>query len=108
MTNYLELLESLKSLENLRAKIGSEGEVLFDCWLAASVPGGTARTDKAYLQLRSRKAQFDGRKSKYVRASEVGRYEAAIARGKQLKQLTQQIETLQKRLEKIERAISCP
>ncbi|MBD2067354.1 hypothetical protein H6F93_07395 [Leptolyngbya sp. FACHB-671] len=106
MKGYLELLENLKTLEAERAKIGSEGDVLFDCWIAQSKPGGTARTNATHWQLRSRKAQFDGRKSKYLKAFEVGQYEAAIARGKQLKELKRQSETLQKRIIKVEAMIA--
>jgi hypothetical protein len=106
MDKYLELLENLKALEAERARISREGDVLFDCWLAVSKPGGTAKTTNAHWQLRSRKAQFNGKKSKYIKAAEVGQYEAAIARGKQLKQLDQQIETLRQRIGRIEAAIA--
>ncbi|PSB25351.1 hypothetical protein [Stenomitos frigidus] len=106
MTKYLELLESLNTLEAERTRISNEGDVWFDCWLAASKPGGTARSQKAHWQLRSRQAQFSGKKSKYVKSSEVGQYEAAIARGKHLKTLDRQIELLQKRVERIEGMIA--
>ncbi len=106
MNKYLELLEKLKTLKAEKVRIIAEGDVLFDCWLAASKPGGTARSNKAHWQLRSRKAQFDGKKSKYIKVAEVGQYEAAIARGKQLKQLGRQIEALRQRVGKIESAIA--
>ncbi len=106
MTKYLELLESLKTLETEKARISGEGNVLLDCWLSESKPGGTARSQKAHWQLRSRKAQFNGKKSKYIKASDVGLYQAAIARGKQLRQLDQQIEALRQRISKIEVAIA--
>jgi hypothetical protein len=102
MDKYLELLEKLKAMEAESYRIREEGDVLFDCWMAESKPGGTARSNNAHWQLRSRKAQFGGKKSKYVKASEVGQYEAAIARGKQLKELDRQIEALQKRITKVE------
>jgi hypothetical protein len=41
---------------------------------------------------------FDGKKSKYLKMAEVGEYEAAIARGHQLKQFDQQIEALRQRI----------
>lgn len=102
MSRYLELLEKLKSLEAERSQISSEGDVILDAWLAQSKPSGTARTSKPHWQLRSRKPQFGGKKSKYLKAAEVSQYEAAIARGKQLKELDRQIKTLQQRIEKIE------
>lgn len=106
MDKYLALLESLKALETEKARINGEGTVLFDCWLAASKPGGTAKTDKAHWQLRSRKPQFTGKKSKYLKVAEIGQYEAVIARGKQLKQLDRQIEALRQRIGKVEAAIA--
>lgn len=106
MKGYLKLLESLKVLEGERAKISSEGDVLFDCWIAQSKPGGTARTTTAHWQLRSREPQFNGKKSKYLKASEVGQYEAAIARGKQLNQLSKQIEALRLQVTRLETLIS--
>ncbi|MBD2058119.1 hypothetical protein H6F88_19230 [Oculatella sp. FACHB-28] len=106
MKAYLELLENLKTLEAERVKISGEGDVLFDCWIAQSKPGGTARTNTAHWQLRSRKAQFNGRKSKYLKASEVGQYEAAIARAEQLKKLNWQIEAVQKRISKVEAVLA--
>jgi hypothetical protein len=83
-----------------------ERDVLFDCWIAASKPGGTARTQKAHYQLRSRKPMFDGKKSKYLKIAEMRQYETAIARGKQLKQMDRQIEALRQRIGKIETAIA--
>jgi hypothetical protein len=75
---------------------------LLDCWIAQSKPSGTARTEHAHWQLRSRKAQFGGKKSKYLKASEVRQYEEAIARGKELKRLEREIGALQQKVEKIE------
>ena len=106
MQKYLELLEALKMLEAERTRISHEGDVLLDCWLAQSRPSGTARTNHAHWQLRSRKPQFSGKKSRYVKAAEVGQYAAAIARGQHLKHLARQIETLQRRIGKIETAIA--
>ena len=106
MNRYSELLKTLEDLEAERTRISGEGDVLLDCWLAESKPGGTARSQKAHWQLRSRKAQFNGKKSKYVRAADVEQYEAAIARGKQLRQLDRQIEALHQRIVKIEAVIA--
>ncbi|MEP0925359.1 hypothetical protein [Leptolyngbya sp. ST-U4] len=106
MTRYFALLKNLEALEAERNRISNEGDILFDCWLAPSKPGGTARTGKAHWQLRSRKAQSAGKKSKYIKASEVGQYEAAIDRGKTLRQLDKKIELLRKRIEQIDAIIA--
>lgn len=103
MNGYQALLEKIASLQSQQAEIRAQGYVLLDCWIAQSKPSGTARTDNAHWQLRSRKAQFSGKKSKYLKASEVGQYEEAIARGKELKRLEREIGALQQKLEKIER-----
>jgi hypothetical protein len=105
-TKYLELLEHLKTLKAEKARVSNEGIALVDCWIATSKPGGTARSTNAHWQLRSRKPQFAGKKSKYLKAAEIGEYEVAIARGKQLKQLEQQIKSLCQRISKIEAAIA--
>lgn len=105
-TEYFKLLETLKNLEAERVRISNEGDVLFSCWLAPSKPGGTARTSNAHWQLRSRQPQFNGKKSKYIKASEVGQYEAAITRGKGLRQIDKEIELLHKRVNKINQLIT--
>ncbi|MBD2000570.1 hypothetical protein H6G00_28865 [Leptolyngbya sp. FACHB-541] len=47
--------------------------------------------------------QFSGKKSKYLKAAEVGQCEEAIARGKKLNRLERGIEMLRQKVEKIER-----
>ena len=106
MNQYIELLEHLKTLQAEKARVSNEGTVLVDCWIAISKPGGTARSTNAHWQLRSRKPQFAGKKSKYLKAAEIGEYEAAIARGKQLKQLNKQIESLSQRISRVEKIIA--
>lgn len=92
-------------LELEKTRISNEDDILFDCWLAQSKPAGTAKTNHAHWQLRSRKPQFGGKKSKYVKVADVGQYEAAIARGKQLKQLNQKITRFQQLLNQLETMI---
>lgn len=102
MNAFATLLENLETLKAEKRQIEDQGIVLFDCWIAESKPGGTARTKKTHYQLRSRKAQFAGKKSKYLKVPEVGEYRAAIARGKAIRQLEKQIAALQRRVERIE------
>ncbi|MBD2067286.1 hypothetical protein H6F93_07055 [Leptolyngbya sp. FACHB-671] len=103
MNGYQALLEKIASLQLQQFKIREQGNVLLDCWISQSKPSGTARSDNVHWQLRSRKAQFGGKKSKYLKASEVGQYEEAIARGKELNRLEREMETLRQKIEKIER-----
>jgi hypothetical protein len=102
MSKLQDLQQELATLKAERTRISTEGEVLLDCWVAQSSAGGTARTGKRYWQVRSRNPIFDGKKSKYLKASEVAEYEAAIARGKRIKALGKEIEKLQQRLSKVE------
>jgi len=98
MGKYLDLLATLESLEAERTRIRNEGEALFDCWISSFTPAGTARTSNSYLQLRTSKPMSNGKKSKYLKAGEVAHYRAAIARGKQLRQLEKEINALRAKL----------
>lgn len=102
MNPFTAMLENLENLKAEKRQLEDQGAVLFECWIAESKPGGTARTKKAHYQLRSRQPQFGGKKSKYLKLDEVGEYRAAITRGKAIRQLEKQIEVLQKRIEQVE------
>jgi hypothetical protein len=93
-----KLQSALVALNIERAQIKSEGWYLQHCWLVQVKPGGNARTNRKYWQVRSRQAMFDGKTLKHLRADEVEDYRAAINRGRQLKQIDRQIEKLQQRL----------
>ncbi|BAZ20054.1 hypothetical protein NIES4073_09280 [Kalymmatonema gypsitolerans NIES-4073] len=98
----LEKLQSaLDALNTERTRIAREGWYLQNCWLVQVKPGGNARTDRKYWQARSRQAMFDGKTLKHLKPDEVEDYKAAIARGRQLKQIDRQIEKLQQRLEQL-------
>lgn len=68
------------------------------CWLVQVKPGGTARTNAKYWQVRSRQPIFDGKTLKHLKPEEVEDYRAAIERGRALKQLDRQIEKLQQKI----------
>jgi hypothetical protein len=93
-----KLQSALDALNIERAQIKSEGWYLQHCWLVQVKPGGNARTNRKYWQVRSRQAMFNGKTLKHLRADEVEDYRAAINRGRQLKQIDRQIEKLQQRL----------
>ena len=96
-----KLLSALDALNRERVRIAREGWYLQNCWLVQVKPGGNARTDRKYWQARSRQAIFDGKKLKHLKPDEVEDYKAAIARGRQLKQIDRQIEKLQQQLEQL-------
>lgn len=99
MSSCLELLDILDWLKAKRQDLQGQGPVLYDCWIGRSKPGGTARNPRLHYQLRSRKPQFNGKKSRYLRAAELGEYQAAIERGRTLMQLEKQIFKLEQRIE---------
>ncbi|MBW4470611.1 MAG: hypothetical protein KME45_09420 [Stenomitos rutilans HA7619-LM2] len=88
----------LEALKTQRAQVVEEGWFLQHCWLVQVKPGGTAQTNCKYWQVRSRQPLFNGKTLKHLKAHEVEAYSAAIARGRQLKQIDRQIEKLQKQL----------
>lgn len=98
------LLERLKvDLEILqieRSNLVASGWYLQHCWLVQVQPGGTARTNRSYWQVRSRQAMFDGKKLKHLKAHEVEEYKAAIERGRQLERVDIQIRQIQQQFRK--------
>jgi hypothetical protein len=96
-----KLQSALDTLNAKRSQIAGEGWYLQHCWLVQVKPGGNARTDRKYWQVRSRQAMFDGKTLKHLKPDEVEDYKSAIARGRQLKQIDRQIEKLQQRFEQL-------
>ncbi|PSB16940.1 hypothetical protein C7B76_10695 [filamentous cyanobacterium CCP2] len=99
--NFLRSLKvDLEILQTERSNLISSGWCLQHCWLVQVKPGGTARTDRSYWQVRSSKALFDGKKLKHLKSDEVEDYQAAIERGRQLKQIDAQISQVQQQFRK--------
>lgn len=99
--NSLESLKvDLEILQTERSNLLSSGWCLQHCWLVQVKPGGTARTNRSYWQVRSSKALFDGKKLKHLKSHEVEDYQVAIDRGRQLKQIDAQIAQVQQQLRK--------
>lgn len=96
-----KLQSALDALNTQRSQIAGEGWYLQHCWLVQVKPGGNARTDRKYWQVRSRQPMFDGKTLKHLKPDEVEDYKAAIDRGRQLKQIDRQIEKLQQQLEQL-------
>ena len=96
-----KLQSALDTLNTERTRIAREGWYLQNCWLVQVKPGGNARTDRKYWQVRSRQPMFEGKTLKHLKLDEVEDYRAAIDRGRQLKQIDREIEKLQQQLKKL-------
>ncbi|HBB31849.1 MAG TPA: hypothetical protein DDZ80_05615 [Cyanobacteria bacterium UBA8803] len=101
MQSVEKLQSALDALNTKRSQIAGVGWYLQHCWLVQVKPGGNARTNRKYWQVRSRQPMFDGKKLKHLKPDEVEDYRAAIDRGQQLKQIDRQIEQLQQQLEQL-------
>jgi hypothetical protein len=111
MHSYQSLRDEIASLETRHAQIRSQGDVLLDCWIERTAAGGTARgvgNDLGrYATLRSRKVELQpGRKFKYIPVAQIAKYEAAIARGRELKQVAKRLKGLRDRLGKVEQLLA--
>lgn len=98
MSKLKKLQSALDALNTQRSQVAGAGWFLQNCWLVQVKPGGTARTNCKYWQVRSRQPIFDGKTLKHLKPNEVEDYRAAIERGRQLKQIDRQIEKLQQQL----------
>ena len=97
----------LKSeLEELAAEVSSIREQVYyqQAWVGECRPSGNARGRvSTQYQLRSRQSLFDGKKSRYLKASEVPAARAAVERGRRLLQLEQQLQSGRRQLADIEK-----
>lgn len=93
-----KIQSALEVLIKQRAQILEAGWLLQHCWLTQSQPGGTARTNRKYWQVRSRQPMFNGKTVKHLKTDEVEEYKAAIERGRKLRQVERQIAKLQRKL----------
>ena len=84
---------SITSLKNQKGRIEAEGYLL-DCWIGKYRPGGTARGEKLYYQLRSRRPFENGKKSKHLKAEEIPHYRKLIDNGRKLKRILKQLDSL--------------
>jgi hypothetical protein len=98
MSALENLKSALDSLHAQRSQVAEGGWCLQHCWLVQVKPGGTARTNCKYWQVRSRQPLFNGKTLKHLKPDEVEDYRAAIERGQKLKLLDRQIEKLQQQL----------
>jgi hypothetical protein len=105
----IELLRTkLETLQSEASRIKASGEILKGVRLEKTHGGGncsaSAQTTYLYARLRcgKGKALAGGARSKYVALGEIGKTEAAIARGKELSKIEKAIAALQTKLAKLE------
>ncbi|HEY9655080.1 MAG TPA: DNA N-6-adenine-methyltransferase [Crinalium sp.] len=100
MKTIEDLQAEMAGLQAEVARISSEGRVLMDCWIAKAKPG--SKKNK-YPRLKSRKPIFNGKKTEYlsIQGAAVTDAQAAIERGKTVKQLKKRIRALSERLDKL-------
>ena len=97
MNSLSQLKAQLADLEKQATQIRVSGECLTGLRLEKSGAGGTAsgksQTDCKYGRLRAGKGKLlpNGSKSQYVPLAELGKMEAAIARGKELTKVQREI-----------------
>jgi len=98
LLNYRDLTAKLAELKAEIIAVRAEGEILTDARIDSSKPGGTTARGQPSTQFRLR---VKGQKARYLKAFEVAETRAAIARGKQLKQLEQEQQRVQAQLEQL-------
>ena len=75
-----------------------------DAWVGECRPAGNARGQvPKQHQLRSRQPIFNGKKSRYLKASEVAKAKVAVERGRQLAQLEREAEQVGEQIARAER-----
>jgi len=96
-----DLKAELLSLQVELASVQSQGRVLTDCWIAKAKPGSNKNK---YPRLKSRKPIFNGKKTEYlsVHGSALAEAEAALARGRVVKQLNKRIQTLSEEISQLQ------
>lgn len=81
---------NISALKRSIAQIEQEGYIT-DCWIARYRPGGTARGEESYFQLRSRNPFTDGTRTKHLSAGELPAYQKLVENGRLLKKLKRQL-----------------
>jgi hypothetical protein len=101
---YKKLKAHLEKLEAEASQIRVQEHYLH-AWVGKSLPSGNAGgVASAQYQLRSRQPIFNGKKSRYLKASELIGAKVAVEQGRQLLQLEQQIKKVRAKLINIEQA----
>lgn len=83
-------LQNLSALKREKERIENEG-YLSDCWIAKYSP---ANSDKIYHQIRSRKAIFNGKKTKHIPNSELAYFQNLVQNGQLLQKIEKAIQKL--------------
>ena len=99
------LRQQLQHIENQIQALHDSGEVFpfARFWVSASTPGAKPGEvpHRKQFHIRSRQPVFNGKKSRYLKATEVGDIRAQIARRRSLDLLIKQREAVRKEIETI-------
>lgn len=86
--------KSLSTLKRKKESIEQEG-YLHGCWIELYRPGGTAKGDNVYCQLRSRKPLSNGKRRRHLKTDEIAVYRQLIENGRKLKRIEREIALLE-------------
>lgn len=86
--------KNLSALKRKKESIEQEG-YLQDCWIEKYRPGGTAKGDNIYCQLRSRKAFSNGKRRRHLKPDEIAVFRRLIENGRKLKRIEREIAWLE-------------
>lgn len=99
--NFTDLTKQKIEIESRIRGIKAQ-PYLQNVWIGQCRPGGNARGNIAtQYQLRSRQPIFDGKKSRYLKVSELKAVKEAIERGRELTNLERQLQQFDTRIAKI-------
>lgn len=107
MATLSELELQLEELETRIGEVKKSGNALFDCRIDSSRPGGAGHSGNVQHRLRYSQPQANGKKMQYLSQGEnVGEYRAAIARGKALKKLEKQRQSVVNQIDRLKTKIA--
>lgn len=106
MATLAELAAELSQLEQGIEDLKKQGDILLDCRIDSSKPGGTAGPSARPHHRIRYKVPHNGKKSQYLKPSEVAEKMAAIARGKDLKKLEKQRQSVVQKIDSIRSKIA--
>lgn len=107
MATLSELKLQLEELETRIEEVKESGNALFDCRIDSSRPGGAGHSGNVQYRLRYSSAQSDGKKTRYLSQHEnIAEYRDAIARGKQLRKLEKQRESVTQKIDTLRAKIA--
>ncbi len=107
MATLSELERQLEELETRIGEVKKSGNALFDCRIDSSRPGGAGHSGNVQYRLRYSQRQTNGKKTRYLSQHEnIAEYRDAISRGKELRKLEKQRQSVMERIDQLHSQIS--